>query len=119
MSAASWSIGAPGMAVFTMIETFLGGVVMLGLSETRPRRHGRRMGGTGMHDAPLASTRSVACVHECNYRTRPELGVEMLRIQCAARDTRRFHVIADSANGGQNVLNSIGTWSPICRTTVI
>lgn len=38
------------------------------------------------------------------YRTRPELGVEMLRILCAAHENRRFHVVADSAYGGQNVL---------------
>lgn len=38
------------------------------------------------------------------YRTRPELALEMLRLVCRRRKTRRFHVIADSAYGGQSVL---------------
>ena len=42
--------------------------------------------------------------HGGQYRTRPELGVEMLRILCTAHENRRFHVVADSAYGGQNVL---------------
>jgi hypothetical protein len=39
------------------------------------------------------------------YRTRPELGLQLLRILCTARKHRRFHVLADSAYGGQSVLN--------------
>lgn len=38
------------------------------------------------------------------YRTRPELAVEMLGVLCKHRPNRRFHVIADSAYGGQSVL---------------
>ena len=38
------------------------------------------------------------------YRTRPELAVQMLGVLCRAYETRRFHVIADSAYGGQSVL---------------
>lgn len=38
------------------------------------------------------------------YRTRPELAVEMLRIVCQHRANRRFHVLADSGYGGQSVL---------------
>ena len=38
------------------------------------------------------------------YRTRPELAVQMLGVFCHAHENRRFHVIADSAYGGQSVL---------------
>ena len=41
------------------------------------------------------------------YHTRPELLVEMLTLLCQARKTRRFHLIADSAYGGQSVLNHL------------
>jgi hypothetical protein len=41
------------------------------------------------------------------YRTRPELAVEMLRIVCGHWKTSRFHVLADSAYGGQSVLNRL------------
>jgi DDE superfamily endonuclease len=41
------------------------------------------------------------------YRTRPELLVEMLTWLCQVRKTRRFHLIADSAYGGQSVLNHL------------
>lgn len=41
------------------------------------------------------------------YRTRPELLVEMLTLLCQAHKTRRFHLIADSAYGGQSVLNHL------------
>jgi hypothetical protein len=41
------------------------------------------------------------------YRTRPELAVELLRILCGHRENRRFHVLADSAYGGQSVLNEL------------
>jgi len=143
-STASWSLDAMGLAVFTMLEPFLGEVVMLGLDDTLARKRGLRMFGTGMHHDPLSSTRSLAFVrwghswvvlgiivdfpfrpghwiflpllfrlyvnrqtaakHGGHYRTRPELGIEMLRILCSARENRRFHVVADSAYGGQNVL---------------
>lgn len=38
-------------------------------------------------------------------RTRPELAVEMLNVLCRTRRERRFHLLADSAYGGQSVLN--------------
>ena len=41
------------------------------------------------------------------YKTRPELAVEMLALLCQARKSRRFHAIADSAYGGQSVLNHL------------
>lgn len=42
-SAASWSLDAMGLAVFAMIEPFLGAVVMLGLDDTLARKRGLRM----------------------------------------------------------------------------
>lgn len=41
------------------------------------------------------------------YRTRPELAVEMLRLVCRHCKTRHFHVVADSAYGGQSVLKEL------------
>ncbi len=38
------------------------------------------------------------------YRTRPELAVEMLQLLAKHKKSRRFHVVADSAYGGQSVL---------------
>lgn len=38
------------------------------------------------------------------YRTRPELAVELIGLLCKYAKTRRFHVVADSAYGGQSVL---------------
>lgn len=38
------------------------------------------------------------------YRTRPELAVEMLELLCNQQRNRRFHLLADSAYGGQSVL---------------
>jgi SRSO17 transposase len=43
------------------------------------------------------------------YRTRPELAVELLRVLCQHRKTRRFHALADSAYGGQSVLCHLPT----------
>lgn len=38
------------------------------------------------------------------YYTRPQLLVQMLNILCKHRKTRRFHVLVDSAYGGESVL---------------
>jgi hypothetical protein len=38
------------------------------------------------------------------YRSKPELAVEILRILCKHRANRRFHALVDSAYGGQSVL---------------
>lgn len=48
-----------------------------------------------------------AAKHRRAYRTRPELAVEMLAALCSHRERRRFHVVADSAYGGQSVLNHL------------
>lgn len=45
-----------------------------------------------------------AAKHRRVYRTRPELVVQMLRVLCSHRKNRRFHMVADSAYGGQSVL---------------
>lgn len=41
------------------------------------------------------------------YRTRPELAVDLLYSLCRAHENRRFHVVADSTYGGQNVLGDL------------
>ena len=57
----------------------------------------------------LYLNKDAAARHRRAYRTRPELAVEMLVLVCQARKTRRFHVVADSAYGGQSVLNHLPT----------
>jgi hypothetical protein len=52
----------------------------------------------------LYLNRKSASKHGTHYRTRPELGIEMLHIPCSAHENSRFHVVADSAYGGQHVL---------------
>ena len=143
-SAARWSLDAMGLAVFELIQPWLGEVVMLALDDTLARKRGLKMFGTGMHHDPLASSRNKAitswghswvmlgvivefpfrtghyyCLpilfrlylnkksaakHRRVYRTRPELAVELLELLCGHQKHRRFHVIADSAYGGQSVL---------------
>lgn len=51
----------------------------------------------------------AAAKHRRVYRTRPELAVEMLRLICRSRKSRRFHAIADSTYGGQSVLAHLPT----------
>ena len=41
------------------------------------------------------------------YRTRPELALQMLHMLCESHKTRAFHVVADSAYGGQSVLTHL------------
>ena len=148
-SAARWSLDALGLAVFDLIQPFLGSMVMLGLDDTLARKRGLKMFGTGMHHDPLLSSRGKAitnwghswvvlgvivelpfrrghyyCLpilfrlylnqksalkHRRSYRTRPELAVEMLKLLCLHRKSQRFHVVADSAYGGQSVLCCLPT----------
>jgi hypothetical protein len=143
-SAARWSLDALGLALFDLIEPFLGKVVMLGLDDTLARKRGLKMFGTGMHHDPLLSSRGKAitnwghswvvlgvivelpfrrghyyCLpilfrlylnkksaakHRRTCRIRPELAIELLNLLCQQRQTRRFHVVADGAYGGQSVL---------------
>lgn len=148
-SAARWSLDALGLAVFDLIGPFLGSVVMLGLDDTLCRKRGLKMFGTGMHHAPLLSSRGKAIMnwghswvvlgvivelpfrrghyyclpilfrlylnkksalkHRRAYRTRPELAVELLELLCNRQENQRFHVVADSAYGGQSVLCHLPT----------
>ena len=47
--AASWSLVGLGLALFELIQPFLGEVVMLGLDDTLARKRGLKMFGCGMH----------------------------------------------------------------------
>jgi hypothetical protein len=55
----------------------------------------------------LYLNQSAAARHHRVYRTRPQLAVEMLGVLCDAHKNRRFHAVADSAYGGQSVLNHL------------
>ena len=59
-SAARWSLDALGLAVFALIQPFLGNVILLGLDDTLARKRGSKMFGTGMHHDPLLSSRGKA-----------------------------------------------------------
>jgi hypothetical protein len=59
-SAARWSLDAVGLAVFDLIEPFLGEVVLVGIDDTLARKRGLKMFGTGMHHDPLLSSRGKA-----------------------------------------------------------
>jgi len=55
----------------------------------------------------LYLNKKKAAKHRRVYRTRPELAVKMLAILCKHRESQCFHVVADSAYGGQSVLNHL------------
>ncbi len=52
----------------------------------------------------LYLNKEKAAKSQRRYRTRPELAVQMLHVLCSCRKTLRFHLVADSAYGGQSVL---------------
>ena len=52
----------------------------------------------------LYVNKKTAAKKRLPYRTRPELAVQMLQWLCNAHENRRFHVVGDSAYGGQSVL---------------
>jgi hypothetical protein len=56
-STARWSLDAVGLAVFDLIEPYLGDTVLLGLDDTLARKRGLKMFGVGMHHDPLLSRR--------------------------------------------------------------
>jgi len=62
-SAARWSLDAVGLALFELMQPFLGNVVMLGLDDTLARRRGLKVFGAGMHHDPLLSSRGKAITH--------------------------------------------------------
>lgn len=59
-SAARWSRDALGLAMFDLMEPFLGSAIVLGLDDTLARKRGVKMFGTGMHHDPLLSSRGKA-----------------------------------------------------------
>jgi len=154
-SSARWSLDMAGLAVFRVLEPFVGETVFLALDDTLARKRGLKIFGVGMHHDPLLSSRGKAitnwghswvvlgvllrfplwpervfCLpvlfrlylnkqraakHRRVYRTRPELAVQMLHVLCGnRRKHRRFHVVADSAYGGQSVLCAL---PPNCDLT--
>lgn len=63
-AAARWSLDDLGLAVFGLIEPWLGdGPVLLALDDTLARKRGLKIHGVGMHHDPLLSTRKVALVN--------------------------------------------------------
>lgn len=56
---AAWSLDELGLAVFTLIEPFLDGTVMLGIDDTLARKRGLKVFGVGMHHDPMLSTRKT------------------------------------------------------------
>ncbi len=63
-AAARWSLDELGLAVFALIEPWIGdGPVRLALDDTLARKRGLRIHGVGMHHDPLISTRKVALVN--------------------------------------------------------
>jgi hypothetical protein len=61
-SAARWSLDV-GLAVFALVEPWLGDQVLLGLDDTLCRKRGLKMFGVGMHHDPLLSSRGKAIVN--------------------------------------------------------
>ena len=55
---ARWSRDRLGLAVFDLLEPWLGEVVFLALDDTLARKRGLKMFGTGMHHDPLLSSRA-------------------------------------------------------------
>ena len=55
----------------------------------------------------LYLNRKTAAGWGLSYRTRPELAVELLQQLGRAHPERRFHLVVDSAYGGQSVLGSL------------
>ena len=53
--------------------------------------------------------------HRRASRTRPELAVELLELLYQHRNSRRFHVVADSADGGQSVRCHLPTNGDLTR----
>lgn len=55
----------------------------------------------------LYVNQSTSTKKKLRHRTRPELAVEMLTVLAKRHENRQFHVIADSAYGGQSVLGQL------------
>ena len=143
-SQAAWSRDDLGLAVFGLLQPWLGSVVFLGIDDTLARKRGLKTFGTGMHLDPMLSSRGykVTSWGHCwvvlsvlvefpfwpgryfslpilfrlylnkkkskklrkAYRTKPELTVQMVSLLCKHFQNRHFHLIGDSAYGGQSIL---------------
>jgi len=57
----------------------------------------------------LYLNKNKAAKHRRTYRKRTELAVELLRVLCKHRESKRFHVVADSTYGGKTVLCKLPT----------
>jgi len=55
----------------------------------------------------LYLNKKAAAKHRREYRSRPELALELLGMLCNRYSERCFHTVADSAYGGQGVLTSL------------
>jgi hypothetical protein len=55
----------------------------------------------------LCLNRKSAARHRRAYRSRPELAREMLALACSRFSSRRFHLLCDSAYGGQDTLRGL------------
>lgn len=62
-SAARWSLDAAGLVVFSLIEPWLRGEVLLALDDTLARKRGLKTFGAGMHHDPLLSSRGQAVMN--------------------------------------------------------
>ena len=62
-AAARWSLDELGLAVFGLVQPWLGETVFLALDDTLARKSGRRMFGVGMHHDPLISSRKLAVLN--------------------------------------------------------
>jgi len=143
-SQASWSRDELGLAVFALLQPWLGATVFLGVDDTLARKRGLKMFGTGMHIDPLLSSRGYKVTNwgHCwvvlsvlvefpfwpgryfslpilfrlyvnkkkaaqlrkAYRTKPQLTIEMVGLLCGRYENRHFHLVGDSAYGGQSIL---------------
>jgi hypothetical protein len=143
-SQAAWSLDDLGLAVFALLQRWLGETVFLGVDDTLARKRGLKMFGTGMHIDPLLSSRGYkvtnwghcwvvlsvlvefpfwpgryfslpilfrlylnkkkAAKRRKAYRTKPQLTNEMVQLVCGRHKSRHFHLIGDSAYGGQSIL---------------
>jgi SRSO17 transposase len=62
-AAAKWSLDELGLAIFKLLQPWLGETIYLALDDTLARKSGRRMFGVGMHHDPLISSRKLAVLN--------------------------------------------------------
>jgi hypothetical protein len=143
-SQAAWSRDDLGLAVFGLLQLWLGAVIFLGVDDTLARKRGLKMFGAGMHIDPLLSSRGYKVTNWSHcwvvlsvliefpfwrghyfslpilfrlylnkkkakklrkaYRSKPQLTLEMLKLLCKTHENLQFHLVGDSAYGGQSIL---------------